>query len=101
MLAYHLEWHLRDALAKLLFHDTGFAAAGADHSAPVGTTEPSDAVKTKQATKRSAGMNHVMGFRGLLPHLRIPDPEHRASFTPRQTSVHLLRLTDLVAGGGL
>jgi hypothetical protein len=29
MLAYHVEWHLRDALAPLLFHDTELEAARA------------------------------------------------------------------------
>jgi hypothetical protein len=45
MLAYHLEWHLRQALAPLLFHDTELASARAERSSPVAPTEPSDAVK--------------------------------------------------------
>src|ERR1700723_3165872 len=40
MLAYHVEWHLRDALAPLLFHDTGRAAARAERSSPIVSTEP-------------------------------------------------------------
>ena len=35
MLAYHVEWHLRHALAPLLFHDTELAAARAERSSPV------------------------------------------------------------------
>jgi hypothetical protein len=69
MLAYHVEWHLRDALAALLFHDTDIAAARAERSSPVASTEPSDAVKAKKATKRSADGNRVMGFRDLMAHL--------------------------------
>jgi hypothetical protein len=69
MLAYHVEWHLRDALAKLLFADTDLAASRAHRSSPVDSTEPSDAVKAKKATKRSADGNRVMGFRGLMAHL--------------------------------
>jgi transposase len=34
MLAYHVEWHLRDALAPLLFHDTDLKAARAERSSP-------------------------------------------------------------------
>jgi transposase len=34
MLAYHVEWHLRDALAKLLFQDTELATAQAERSSP-------------------------------------------------------------------
>src|SRR5436305_1677604 len=42
MLAYHVEWHLRDALAPLLFHDTERGAAKAERSSPVVRTEPSE-----------------------------------------------------------
>src|SRR5437870_13892826 len=52
MLAYHLEWHLRDALAPLLFHDTDRDAARAERTSPVAKTEPSEAAKAKKATKR-------------------------------------------------
>src|ERR671923_243883 len=41
MLAYHVEWHLRQALAPLLFHDTDIAIARAERASPVRTTEPS------------------------------------------------------------
>src|SRR5262249_57367035 len=49
MLAYHVEWHLRDALAPLLFHDTDLDAARAERSSPVVSTEPSPAAKSKKA----------------------------------------------------
>ena len=42
MLAYHVEWHLRDALAPLLFHDTRLADARTERSSPVASTQPSD-----------------------------------------------------------
>ena len=69
MLAYHVEWHLRDALAPLLFHDTELAAARAERSSPVSSTEPSDAAKAKKATKRSADGHRVMCFADLVDHL--------------------------------
>jgi len=69
MLAYHVEWHLRDALAPLLFHDTGRAAARAERSSPIVSTEPSELAKAKKATKRSANGLRVMGFAGLMTHL--------------------------------
>jgi hypothetical protein len=69
MLAYHVEWHLRDALAPLLFHDTELATARAQRSSPVASTEPSDAAKAKKATKRSANGHRVMGFADLIDHL--------------------------------
>jgi hypothetical protein len=69
MLAYHVEWHLRDALAPLLFHDTELAAARAERSSPVVGTEPSEAVKAKKASKRSADGQRVMRFADLMDHL--------------------------------
>jgi hypothetical protein len=59
MLTYHVEWHLRDALAPLLFHDTELAATRAERSSPIVSAEPSEIAKTKKATKRSAnGLRH-------------------------------------------
>ena len=69
MLAYHVEWHLRQALAPLLFHDTDITAARAERSSPVVKTEPSLAAKTKKATKRNADGQPVMNFADLMAHL--------------------------------
>src|SRR5271169_2142255 len=69
MLAYHVEWHLRRALAPLLFHDTDIAAARAERSSPVAKTEPSPTAKTKKATKRNPAGQPVMSFADLIAHL--------------------------------
>jgi transposase len=69
MLTYHVEWHLREALAPLLFHDTDLAAAKAERSSPVAKTEPSETVKAKKATKRSADGQRIMSFTNLIAHL--------------------------------
>jgi len=69
MLAYHVEWHLRQALAPLLFHDTDLAAAKAERTSPVAATEPSDAVTAKKITRRSADGQRVMSFADLVAHL--------------------------------
>src|SRR5277367_1967643 len=69
MLVYHVEWHLRRALAPLLFHDTDIAAARAERSSPVAKTEPSPTAKTKKATKRNPAGQPVMNFADLLAHL--------------------------------
>jgi hypothetical protein len=69
MLAYHVEWHLRQALAPLLFHDTDIDAARAERASPVAKTEPSEAVKAKKASKRNKDGFPVMGFAELLDHL--------------------------------
>jgi transposase len=96
MLAYHVEWHLREALAPLLFHDTDLAAAKAERTSPVAATEPSDAVKAKKATKRSADGQRVMSFADLVAHLgtlvrntmRVPArPKHRFTLHSKPTAL--------------
>jgi hypothetical protein len=69
MLAYHVEWHLRDALAPLLFHDTELAVAKAERSSPVASTELSPTANNKKATKRSADGQRITSFTGLMAHL--------------------------------
>jgi hypothetical protein len=69
MLAYHIEWHLRQALAPLLFHDTDLDVTRAERSSPVVSTEPSPAARTKKAIKRNANGDRVNSFAGLIDHL--------------------------------
>jgi hypothetical protein len=69
MLTYHVEWHLRRALAPLLFHDTDIAAARTRRASPVASTEPSKLAKVKKATKRNADRLPVMRFADLMAHL--------------------------------
>ena len=66
MIAYLVEWHLRDELAPLLFHDTDLEAARAERSSPVAATEPSPAAKSKKAIKRNANGDRVNSFAGHL-----------------------------------
>jgi transposase len=96
MLAYHVEWHLRQALGPLLFHDTDLAAAKARRTSPVEATEPSDAVKTKKVTRRSTDGHRVMSFTDLIAHLgtlvrntmRVPArPKHRFILHSRPTTL--------------
>jgi transposase len=96
MLAYHVEWHLREALAPLLFHDTDLAAAKVARTSPVAATEPSDAVMAKKETRRSADGQRVMSFADLVAHLgtlvrntmRVPArPKHRFTLHSRPTAL--------------
>src|SRR5207249_12322208 len=109
MLAYHVEWHLRQALAPLLFHDTDLAAARAERGSPVAKTEPSDTVKAKKATKRSTGGQRVMSFADRIAHLGtlVPNtmpvpsrPKHRFTLhstptAPQDAALKLLELDPL------
>jgi transposase len=69
MLAYHVEWHLRQTLAPLLFHDTDLDAARTERFSPVVSTEPSATAKSKKAIKRNANGDRVHSFAGLIDHL--------------------------------
>jgi Transposase DDE domain len=69
MLADHVEWHLRHALAPLLFHDTAIAAARAARRSSVRKTEPSRSAKTKKETRGNDDGQPVMAFADLMDHL--------------------------------
>lgn len=70
MLAYHLEWHMRHALAPLLFEDHHRAAAEAQRASPVAKAESSPAARRKAESKRTdIGDMPVHSFRSLLADL--------------------------------
>src|SRR5215470_6572106 len=69
MLAYHLEWHMRQALAPILFDDHDRAAAEALRASPVAKARPSPAAKRKAKTKRTDDGQPVHSFRTLLADL--------------------------------
>jgi hypothetical protein len=69
LLAYHVEWHLRQSLAPFLFHDTEIAAARAERQSPVRKTEPSPSAQAKKATRRNSAGQPVMAFADLMDHL--------------------------------
>jgi Transposase DDE domain len=69
MLAYHLEWHMRQALAPLLFDDHDRAAAEAQRASPVARARPSPAARRKAASKRTDDGLPVHSFRSLLDDL--------------------------------
>jgi hypothetical protein len=69
MLAYHLEWHMRAALAPILFDDHDRAAGEALRSSPVAKAQPSPAARRKAKTKRTDDGLPVHSFRTLLADL--------------------------------
>lgn len=69
MLAYYLEWHMRQALAPMLFDDHDHAAGEALRSSPVAKAQPSPAAKRKAKTKRSNDGLPVHSFQTLLADL--------------------------------
>jgi hypothetical protein len=69
MLAYYLEWHMRQALAPMLFDDHDRAAGEALRSSPVAKAEPSPAAKRKARKKHTDDGLPVHSFRTLLTDL--------------------------------
>jgi hypothetical protein len=69
MLAYHLEWHMRQALAPILFDDHDRTAAAAQRASPVAKAQSSPAAKRKAARKRTDDALPVHSFRSLLADL--------------------------------
>jgi transposase len=69
LLAYYLEWHLREPLAELLFDDHQREQAEAARQSIVSPAPRSDAAKQKDQTKRTADGRPVQSFQCLLKDL--------------------------------
>jgi hypothetical protein len=69
LLAYHLEWHLRQALSPILFDDHDRATAEMQRPSPVSKARVSPAARSKAAAKRSEDGRPVHSFRTLLADL--------------------------------
>jgi Transposase DDE domain len=69
MLAYYLEWHLRQALKPILFDDHDTAAAAAARTSIVTKAQRSKAAQRKAVTQRTDDGLPVHSFRSLLGDL--------------------------------
>jgi hypothetical protein len=69
MLAYYLEWHMRQALAPILFDDHQRAEAAAARTSIVAPAQRSKAARRKAATKRTDDGLPVHSFQSLLAEL--------------------------------
>jgi transposase len=69
MLAYYLEWHMRQALAVLLFDDHDRAKGEAERPSIVSPAVRSKAARRKAATKQTEESFPVHSFQSLLSHL--------------------------------
>jgi hypothetical protein len=69
LLAYHLEWHMRQALTPVLFDDHDRAAAETLRPSPVTKARVSPAARRKAARKRTDDGQPVHSFRTLLADL--------------------------------
>jgi len=69
MLAYYVEWHMRRALAPLLFDDEDHEAAQAQRSSIVAPAQRSPSAQQKAASKQNTDGLPVHSFRSLLADL--------------------------------
>jgi len=69
MLAYYVEWHMRQLLAPMLFEDTDKDAAEALRPSVVAQAQRSPAAVTKQTTGLTPDGLPVHSFRSLLTDL--------------------------------
>ena len=69
MLAYYVEWHMRQALAPLLFDDEDHEAAQAQRTSMVAPAQRSASARDKAATQQAADGLPVHSFRTLLADL--------------------------------
>jgi hypothetical protein len=96
MLAYYVEWHMRAALAPLLFVEEDLAQARATRD-PVAKANPTESAQEKKNSKRSRDGLPLRHFNGLLSVLatlcsnicRVGEGKHAARFhRPTQASPH-------------
>jgi hypothetical protein len=69
MLAYYLEWHMRQALAPILFDDHRREEAAAARSSPVAPAQRSAAAQRKAASKRTEDGLPALSFQSMLAEL--------------------------------
>jgi hypothetical protein len=69
MLSYYISWHMKQALAPILFHDHDKPAAAAKRPNPVAAAQRSDAALAKAARKHTADNTPVHSFTSLLADL--------------------------------
>jgi hypothetical protein len=97
MLSYYLVWHMKQALAPILFHDHDKPAAAAQRANPVAAAQRSNAALAKAARKRTTENTPVHSFTSLLADLatlcanQIQPTDNMPAFTMTTTPTPLQR----------
>jgi len=76
MLSYYISWHMKQALAPILFTDNDKPAAAAKRADPVAPAQRSDDALTKAARKRTEDNYPVHSFTSLLTDLGTISANH-------------------------
>ena len=94
MLAYYVDWHLRKALAPLLFEDDDPEGAQALRESIVQRARVSSSATDKAATKRTDDDHQVQSLKTILDHLAcIALNEHQSAIKGLDNT--FLKVTDL------
>jgi hypothetical protein len=107
MLAYYLEWHMREALAPMLFGEDNVDAAELGRASVVAPATPSSAAIAKARTKRTADGAPAHSFRTLLldlatiAHNRVRIDRDSPTFTVITTPTSLQQRALSLLGVGL
>ena len=97
MLSYYISWHMKQALAPILFVDNDKPAAAAKRANPVAAAQRSDEALAKAARKRTAENTPVHSFTSLLADLaticanHIQPADDTPAFTMTTTPTPLQR----------
>jgi hypothetical protein len=95
MLSYYISWHMKQALAPILFRDHDKPAAAAKRTNPVAAAQRSDAALAKASRKRTTDDTPVHSFTSLLTDLgticanRIQPADDMPAFTKFTTPTAL------------
>ena len=92
MLAYYVEWHMRQSLRPLLFDDHERSAAEAKRESIVGKAPRSEAAQAKESTRRTTDNLPVQSFQNLLRDMATLC-RHRLAWQS-QPSVEFNQLTE-------
>jgi transposase len=106
MLSYYVEWHMRQALAPMLFDDDDPQAAEAARKSIVSPAERSSKAKSKDFLKRTQDGMPVHSFPTLLKDLatltrnevRVGEQTLQMVATPTPVQQHALQLLQISAG---
>jgi Transposase DDE domain len=97
MLSYYISWHMKQALAPILFVDNDKPAAAAKRANPVAAAQRSDEALAKAAHKRTPDDTPVHSFTSLLADLaticanQIQPADDMPAFTMTTTPTPLQR----------
>jgi transposase len=97
MLSYYISWHMKQALAPIMFVDNDKPAAAAKRANPVAAAQRSDTALAKAARKRTIDNTPVHSFTSLLADLaticanHIQPADDMPAFTMTTTPTPLQR----------